>query len=96
MKFYLKHILTRDNNKYTRLSGYNPLHRDFPRSSFDFYKRKERKDFKGSFPDYTLPTFTTYKLLKSTWGNFFVYKLKEQMQSNLKKKLNEITKQRIE
>ena len=49
------------DNKYMRLSGYNLSHRDFPRRYFDFYKRKERKDFKGSLPDYTLPTFTIYK-----------------------------------
>ena len=45
-----------DNNKYIQFSGYDPLHRDFPKSYFNFYKRKERKDFKRSFPDYTLPT----------------------------------------
>ena len=57
------------------LSAYNPLHRDFSRSYFDFYKRKERKDFKGSFPDYTLPAFTTYKLLKGIciFGETFLF-----------------------
>ena len=75
MKFYLKHILTRDNNKYTRLSDYNLSYRDFPRSYFDFYEGKERKDFKGSFLDYTLATFTTFKLLKSVciFGGTFLF-----------------------
>ena len=58
MKFYFNER----GNKCTRLSGYNLSQRDFARNCFYFYKRKERKDFKGSFPDYTLPTFTTYRL----------------------------------
>ena len=36
------------------------MHRDF--EAILIFIKEKKKDFKGSFPNYTLPTFTTYKL----------------------------------
>ena len=66
MKFYLKHILTREITTNTRNCLVIILRiGTFPEAILIFIKEKKEKISKDLFLIYTLPTFTTYKQLKS-------------------------------
>ena len=88
MKFYLKHILIRKiTTNICNCLVINFCIETFPEAILIFVKEK-KEDFKGSFPDYTLPTFTTYKLLKNTciFGELFCLQVKGTNAIELEKK----------
>ena len=95
MKLYLKHILTREITTNTHDCLVIILRiGTFPEAILILIK--EEKRFQRIFPRLNHSYFYNIQAIEKhmyIWGNFFVYKLKEQMQSNSKKKLNEITKQ---
>ena len=96
MKLYLKHILTREITTNTHDCLVIILRiGTFPEAILILIK-EEKKRFQRIFPRLNHSYFYNIQAIEKhmyIWGNFFVYKLKEQMQSNSKKKLNEITKQ---
>ena len=96
MKLYLKHILTREITTNTHDCLVIILRIGTSPEAILILIKEEKKRFQRIFPQLNHSYFYNIQAIEKhmyIWGNFFVYKLKEQMQSNSKKKLNEITKQ---